>query len=110
MLLLKVHVISVCFKCFICFKGMLQVFYMDVAKVDRDDAYVAVVVHLCCKLLFPMFHLFFQTYVASVFIWIYCICFTHMFASILFGCFIYFCNSFKCFSIVFASVSDACFK
>ena len=31
---------------------------MDVAKVDRDVAYVAMVVHLCCKRLFPMFHLF----------------------------------------------------
>ena len=34
------HVASVCFKCFICFRGMLQVFCMDVAKVDRDVAYV----------------------------------------------------------------------
>jgi hypothetical protein len=39
----------------LCFRGMLEAFYMDVAKVDRD---VAVVVHLCCKILFPMFHLF----------------------------------------------------
>jgi hypothetical protein len=33
---LKPHVASVYFKCFRCFRGMLQVFYMDVAKVDRD--------------------------------------------------------------------------
>ena len=39
---------------------------MDVVKVDRDVAYVAMVVHLCC-IESPMFHLFFQTYVASVF-------------------------------------------
>ena len=39
--------------------GMLQLFRMDVAKVDRDVAYVAMVVHVCCKLLFPMFDLFF---------------------------------------------------
>jgi hypothetical protein len=32
---------------------------MDVAKVDRDVAYVTIVVHLCCKLLFLIFHLFF---------------------------------------------------
>jgi hypothetical protein len=32
---------------------------MDVAKVDRNVAYVAIVVHICCKLLFLMFHLFF---------------------------------------------------
>jgi hypothetical protein len=47
---------------------MLQEFRMDVAKVYRDIAYVAMVVPLCCKCPFPMFHLFFQTYVASVFI------------------------------------------
>ena len=34
-------------------------FHMDVAKVDRDVSYVAMVVHVCCKLLFSMFHLFF---------------------------------------------------
>jgi hypothetical protein len=50
MLRLKVHVASVCFKCFI---GMLQLFHMDVVKVDRDAAYAAMVVHICCKLLFP---------------------------------------------------------
>jgi hypothetical protein len=49
---------------------MLQVFYMNVVKVDRDIAYVTMVVHGCCKLLFPMLHLFFQTHVTSVFIWI----------------------------------------
>jgi hypothetical protein len=43
------------------------VFHVDVAKVDRDVAYVAMVVHVCCKLLFPMFLLFFHMYVASVF-------------------------------------------
>jgi hypothetical protein len=48
---------------------MLQVFRMDIAKVDRNVAYVAMAVHVCYKRLFPMFHLFFQTYVASVFIW-----------------------------------------
>jgi hypothetical protein len=33
---------------------------MDVAKVDWDVAYVAIAVHVCCKHLFPMFHLFFR--------------------------------------------------
>jgi hypothetical protein len=47
---------------------MLQVFHRNVAKVDRDVAYVVMVVHVCCKGLSPI-HLFFQTYVASVFIW-----------------------------------------
>jgi hypothetical protein len=63
---------------------MLQVFRTDVAKVGQDVAYVAMFVHVCCKLLFSMFHLFFRcmlqvclskcyinfhTYDASVFIW-----------------------------------------
>jgi hypothetical protein len=44
-------------------------FHTDVAKVDRDVAHIAMVVHVCCKHLFSIFHLFFPTYVASVFIW-----------------------------------------
>jgi hypothetical protein len=36
------------------------VFHADIVKVDRDVAYVAMVVHVCCKLLFSVFHLFFQ--------------------------------------------------
>jgi hypothetical protein len=48
----ETHIASVCFKCFICFRDMLQVFHMDVAKLDRDVAYVAMVVHVCCKRLF----------------------------------------------------------
>jgi hypothetical protein len=31
---------------------------MGVVKVDRDVAYVAMVVYVCCKLLFSMFYLF----------------------------------------------------
>ena len=68
MFALKLHVASVCFKCFKCFRGMLQVSRTDVAKVDLDVAHVAMVVHVCCKLPFSMLHLFFPTYVASVFI------------------------------------------
>jgi hypothetical protein len=48
------------------FMWMLQVFYVDVVKVDQDVAYVAMVVHVCCKLLFVMFSVVFHTYVASV--------------------------------------------
>ena len=33
---------------------------MDVAKVDQDITYVVMVVHVCCNLLFPTFHLFFS--------------------------------------------------
>jgi hypothetical protein len=52
---LKPHVASICFKCF----RDIQVFHADVAKVDQDVAYIAMVVHVCCKLLFLMFYLFF---------------------------------------------------
>jgi hypothetical protein len=40
------------FKCFRYFSGMLQVFYMNVVKVDRDVAYVAMAINVCCKCLF----------------------------------------------------------
>jgi hypothetical protein len=94
---LKTHVISVCFMCFI---GTLQLFHADVAKVDQDVAYVAMVVHVCCKGLSPMFHLCFRMDVASVFyldvasvLSRYCVCF---------------CNNFQVFSRwFFASVSSA---
>jgi hypothetical protein len=35
-------------------------------KIDWDVAYVAMVVHVCCKRLSQMFHLFLCTYVVSV--------------------------------------------
>jgi hypothetical protein len=62
------HVANTCFKCFRCFVSMFQVFHVDVAKVYWDIAYVTMIVHVFCKCMFPMFHLFFQTRVASVFI------------------------------------------
>jgi hypothetical protein len=60
MFALKLYVASVCFKCFKYFRVMLQVFYIDVVKVDRDVTRNGVF-----KCIFQMFHLF-QTYVASV--------------------------------------------
>jgi hypothetical protein len=88
---LKAHVASICFKCLICFRGMLQVFQIDIVKVDRDIAYVAMVVHVCYKGLFQCFICvsdvcckcfiwmlrMFHTYVASVSCGC-CICFTYM--------------------------------
>jgi len=79
--------------------GMLQLFRMDVAKVDRDVAYVVMVVHICCKLLFSMFHLFFFKHMLQVYLFGCCICFTRV-TIVVSGC---------CIS-VFASVSDICFK
>jgi hypothetical protein len=86
---------------------MLQVFYMNVAKVDR---HVAMAIHICRKRLFKMFHLFFLTYVANVFIWM-----LHMFHTYVANIFIwmlhmFFARAFQVFSDVFASVSHPCFK
>jgi hypothetical protein len=53
------HVANVCFKYFKCLRGMLQVFHLDIAKVDPNVAYV------CCKCFIWMLHMF-HTYVASV--------------------------------------------
>ena len=61
--------------------------------VDRDVEYVVMVVHICCKLLFPMFHLFFRRMLQVFYLDV-----------------AYVCNGFKCFSCIFASVSYACFK
>jgi hypothetical protein len=59
-LLVKAHVANVYFKCFRCFKGILQVFHIDLVKVDPDVLYFAMVVHVRCKRLFVMFYLFFR--------------------------------------------------
>ena len=68
------HILSIYFKCFGCFRGMLQVFYTDVAKIDRI---VTMVVHVCCKRLSPMFHIFSRRGL-QVCLSRCCICFTHM--------------------------------
>jgi hypothetical protein len=47
------------------FRLMLQVFYLDVAKLNLNIAYVAMAIHVCFKRMFQVFHLF-QKYVASV--------------------------------------------
>ena len=88
------------------FYSMLQLFQMNVAKVYQNVAYVAMVVHVCCKGLFLMFHLCFWMYyckcvyldVAYVFTYAAIIWILRMLAMI-----------FKLFSC-FASVSEACFK
>jgi hypothetical protein len=56
----KAHVVRVCFKCFI---WILQVFYLDIAKIDSNVAHVVVATHVCFKSMFQMFHLIFWTYV-----------------------------------------------
>jgi hypothetical protein len=54
---LKAHGANVCFKCF---RGTLQAFYTDVAKVDRDVAYVASISETCCKCFKYMLQAFVQ--------------------------------------------------
>jgi hypothetical protein len=74
------------------------------------------VVHLCCKCLSPIFHLFFQTYIVRVFIWK-----MHMFHAYAANVFIWMlrtcCKSFQVFLQVFQThvlnvsfVASGCFK
>jgi hypothetical protein len=57
---------------------------MDVAKVDRDVAYVAMVVYVCCMRLFLMFYLFLDVCCKYVYLdiayvsHVCCKCFTWM--------------------------------
>jgi hypothetical protein len=92
------------------------VFCMDVVKVDRDVAYVAMVAHVCCNRLFSMFHLFFRR-MMLVCLSGYCIYLTHMlqvfyldvtyvlqwFSSV-------FCKCFRHMFQVFHLSSDVCCK
>jgi hypothetical protein len=90
---------------FRCFRGMLQVFQMDIAKVDRDVAYVAMIVHICCKGLLPLFRLCFPDACCK------CVCrdfayFSHIRCIFLFGCCVYL----QCFSSVFRCFFFKCFR
>jgi len=38
---------NVCSDCFICFRRMLHVFHLEVAKVDLDVSYICMVVSVC---------------------------------------------------------------
>jgi hypothetical protein len=40
------------------FQRCVEVFYIDVAKVDQDVAHVAMSIYICFKYMFQMFHLF----------------------------------------------------
>jgi hypothetical protein len=69
------YVANVCFRCFSRFKGMLQLFLMNVAKVDWGmlhilQAFQKHVANICSKCF-----IYFQTYVAIFFIWL-----LHMFS------------------------------
>jgi hypothetical protein len=114
----KSYVASLYFKCLRCFLGMLQVFHVDVTNVDRDIIYFGMVVHVYCKLLFPIFNLFSRC-MLEVFTWM-----LHMFhtyvAYILSECCIYFFLQwfqmfFRCFCKYFRRklqvfLSDVCYR
>jgi hypothetical protein len=73
---------NVCFRCFSRFKGMLQLFLMDVAKVDRRMLHMLHlfqkhVASVCSKCF-----ICFQTYVCNRFLFGYCICFHTCYNSI----------------------------
>jgi hypothetical protein len=70
--------------------------HIYIVKIDRGVAHIAMVIHLCCKLLFQMFHLFFQTCCKCVYLdmayvsHICCkcvVCHLHMFCNGFFKCF-----------------------
>jgi len=49
---------------------MLEVFYIDVVKVDRDVVHVAMTIHVCFKCMFQMFDLF-SDVCCKCFIWMF---------------------------------------
>jgi hypothetical protein len=64
---------------------MLQLFQVDVTKVHEDVAYVAMVIHVCCKLFFPNFSVVFpDVYCQCIYLnvahvsYICCMCFIWM--------------------------------
>jgi hypothetical protein len=79
-----------------CFRDMLQVFRMDVAKVDWNVTYVAMAVHVCCT---PIFISFFR-HMLQVCLSECCIYFTHM-LQVFYLDVVYVCNDFQVFSGVF---------
>jgi hypothetical protein len=82
------------------------VFHTDVAEVDRDVVYVAMVVHVCCKHLSPMFHLFFS-YVCCKCVYLNVTFVSHICCRCFYLDVAYVCNGFQLF---FASVSDKYFE
>jgi hypothetical protein len=87
------------------------VFHTDIARVDQHVAYIAMVVPVCCKHLFLIFHLFSRRMLQSVFIWM-----LHMFhtyvISVLSGCCVclqYFLSVFYVFQMYVSSVTSVFF-
>lgn len=87
---------------------MLQVYCTGVAKVDWDVEYTAMVIDISCKLLFPMFHLFFsKPMLYSMFNWMLHIFHTNI-TSVLSECYVCFSSVFlQVFQIHVLSISSA---
>jgi hypothetical protein len=54
------YVASVCFKCLIYSRRMLQLCLFGCCKIDLDVPCVTMASHVCCKFMFQIFHLFFK--------------------------------------------------
>jgi hypothetical protein len=91
---LKTRVANVCFRYF---RDML---HTDVAKVDQDVAYVAMVYTRMLQTFVPNVLSVFRMYVTRVFIWMLHMFYTYV-ASVLSGCYVYVAMVFKCFHIFF---------
>ena len=50
------------------FRLILQMFHLDIVKVDLDIAYVAMAIHTCFKTMFQVFHMF-SDVCCKCFIW-----------------------------------------
>jgi hypothetical protein len=74
-------------------------------KSSRDVAHVAIVVHICCKLLFSMFHLFFSDVCCKCVYLDVAYVFTHM-MQVFYLDVAHVYNGFKCFLVVFCN----CFR
>jgi hypothetical protein len=66
---LKIHFVSVCIKCFGCFRGMLELFQMNVVKVDQNIVYIAMLYTYVTEVCSKCFICVFGRIIASVFIW-----------------------------------------
>ena len=84
---------------------MLHVFYIYDVKLNWDVAYVAIAIHVYCKCMFQMCHLFFIR-MFQVCLFGCCICFIHMLQVF----YLDVAYVLQCFSGGFASVSDTCLK
>jgi hypothetical protein len=82
---------------------MFYVFNTDITKVDWNVSYFAMVVHVCCKRIFPVFRLFFRRICCKcVYLnvaYVSYICFIHMLQVfyLYVRCCVMFAIVFKCF-------------